>query len=206
MRSCLRRLGRAMLTLAIALGFAACGGCAGSGEYVWFQQLPAETNRAANEYIIGSGDLLSIQVLGHTEMTLKERVRTDGRIGMFLIGDVEARGKRPGALKDEIEGRLKEYIVSPSVVVNVDEAQPLIVSVLGEVAHPGAVALDQDPRLSHALAVVGGLTEYASRSGIFVVRSGPKPIRIRFTYDAIRRNVGGEGDFPLHRGDLVEVE
>jgi hypothetical protein len=31
-------------------------------------------------------------------------------------------------------------------------------------------------------------------------------VRIRFTYDGVRRNVGGAGDFSLHRGDLVEVE
>jgi polysaccharide biosynthesis/export protein len=206
MHRCLRRLGRAAMNLVMALAIAAPCGCAGPGEYVWFQQLPAETNRAASEYIIGNGDILSIRVLGHEEMTLKQRVRADGRIDMFLIGDVEARGKRPSALKEELEGRLKEYIVSPSIVVNVDEAQPLTVSVLGEVVRPGVVALDQDPRLSHALAMVGGLTEYASHSGIFVVRSEPRPIRIRFLYDAIRRNIGGQGDFLLHRGDLVEVE
>ena len=61
-------------------------------------------------------------------------------------------------------------------------------------------------RLVHALALGGGLTDFASRGSIYVVRSEPKPIRIRFTMDSITRNIGGAGDFPLHRGDTVEVE
>jgi polysaccharide export outer membrane protein len=181
-------------------------GCASAGEYEWFEQLPPGTTRVASEYIIGDGDVISIRVLGREEMTLKQRVRSDGRIALFLIGDVEVRGKRPSSLKSELEARLKDFIVSPSVVVNVDEAQPLTVVVLGEVTHPGAFQVDQDPSLARALALAGGLTEYASRAKIYVVRSQPTPIRIRFTYDAVRRNVAGAGDFQLHRGDLVEVE
>lgn len=185
-------------------------GCAGPGEYVWFHDLPPEAAQRANEYVIGVGDVLSIKVTAagavREEMTLRQRVRADGRIGVLLIGDVEAKGKRPGALKAELEGRLKDYMVAPGVVINVDEVQPSTVILLGEVMRPGAYALDLDPRLVHALAMAGGLTEYASRGQIFVVRSEPKPVRIRFTYEAIYRNVGGAGDFVLHRGDLVEVE
>jgi polysaccharide export outer membrane protein len=193
---------RAAPSLLLASGMVGCA----AGEYVWFQQLPPETALASSHYIIGVGDVVSVRVLGHEEMTVKERVRSDGRLSVLLIGDVEASGKRPSALKAELEGRLKDYIVSPSVVVNIDEVQPTTVLILGEVAKPGAYALDQDLRLAHAVAVAGGLTEYASRSSIFVVRPQPRSIRIRFTYEAISRNVGGAGDFQLHRGDVVEVE
>jgi polysaccharide export outer membrane protein len=192
-----------------ALGVAIVGtavGCAGSGEYVWFSQLPTETATASNEYIIGVGDVVSIRVLGHEEMTLKQRVRSDGRLALLLIGDIEAKGKRPSALKNELEGRLKDYIVSPSVVVNVDETQPLTVLLLGEVQKTGAVPLDPDRSLAHAIAMGGGLSDFASRSSIFVVRNEPKRMRIRFTYESISRNIGGAGDFVLHRGDVVEVE
>ncbi len=200
----MRRLRVTAAACLVLVGLAA--GCAGAGEYVWFQQLPAETALTSNEYVIGVGDIVSIRVLGHEEMTLRQRVRADGRLALLLIGDVEAKGKRPSALKAELEGRLKDFIVSPSVAVNIDEASPTTILVLGEVSKPGAYPLDQDASLAHALAVAGGLTDYASRSGIFVVRGDPKATRIRFTYQAVYRNVGGAGDFQLHRGDLVEVE
>jgi polysaccharide export outer membrane protein len=192
-----------------ALGVAIVGsatGCAGPGEFVWFNQMPTEAAAATNEYIIGVGDVVSIRVLGHEEMTVRQKVRSDGRLGLLLIGDIEAKGKRPSALKSELEGRLKDYIVSPSVVVNVDDTQPLTVLMLGEIAHPGAVPLDPDRRLVHAIALGGGLSDYASRDSIFVVRDEPKRMRIRFTYESIYRNLGGAGDFVLHRGDVVEVE
>lgn len=182
------------------------GAACSAGEYVWFQQLPQDVTSSSSEYIIEAGDVVNIRVLGHEELTLKERVRADGRVAMLLIGEVEAKGKRPSALKSELEGRLKDYIVSPNVVVNVDEVEPMTVLILGEVAKPGAYALGEDRRLAHALALGGGLTDYASRGGIFVVRGTPKPMRIRFTYEAVVRDVGGAGDFPLHRGDVVEVE
>jgi polysaccharide biosynthesis/export protein len=195
--------GIAFAALALALAQGACGS---SGEFVWFSQLPHEPSLLNNEYIIAVGDIVSIHVLGHEELSLHQKVRSDGRIALLLIGDVEARGKRPSALKAELEGRLKDYIVSPSVVVNVDEGQPMTVILLGEVARPGIFPLEQDVRLIHALALGGGLTDYASRSSIYVVRSQPKPVRIRFTYESIFRNAGGAGDFQLRRGDVVEVE
>jgi polysaccharide export outer membrane protein len=200
---------RRTVAIGAAIGAAIAGtvaGCAGTGEYLWFSQLPPDTAAASNEYLIGVGDIVSIRVLGHEEMTFRQRVRTDGRIALLLIGDVEAKGKRPSALKGELEARLKDYIVSPSVVVNVDETQPLTVLLLGEVAHPGAFALDPDRRLAHALALGGGLSDFASRSSIYVVRDEPKRVRIRFTYESIYRNLGGAGDFVLRRGDVVEVE
>jgi polysaccharide export outer membrane protein len=180
--------------------------CAGPGQYVWFDQLPSETQLANDEYLIRVGDTLSIHVLGHEEMLVKERVRRDGRISLLLIGDVIAKDKRPSALKAELEGRLKDYIVSPSVVVNVEETAVAMVTVLGEVMKPGGIPMDEDPRLAHVLALAGGLTDYAARNGIYLVRSAPRPVRIRFTYEAITRDVRGAGDFPLRGGDVLEVE
>jgi polysaccharide export outer membrane protein len=199
----------AVTAVALAVGGSgvlASEGCGSSGQYVWFQELTPEASAANREYLIGLGDTLNIRVLGHDEMTVREIVRSDGRIAMLLIGEVEAKGKRPSALKAELEGRLKDYIVSPSVAVNIDLVPPFTVVCLGEVAKPGAYPLEQDPSLAHALALAGGLSDYANKSSIFLVRPGPKPTRIRFTYESIYRNVGGAGEFPLNRGDFIEVE
>ncbi len=198
-----RRLGVGLAGFAV-LGVVAA--CSGSGQYVWFDQLPQDKLMSANEYLIDVGDVLNIHVLGHEEMATHQRVRPDGRVALLLIGEVFAAGKRPGALRAELEGRLKDFIVSPSVVVNIDESQPPTVLVLGEVARPGGYALAQDLRIAHALALGGGLTEYASRSSIFVVRDRPAPMRIRFTYEAVTRNLGRAGEFQLRGGDVVEVE
>ena len=198
-----RRLGVGIAGFALVGGLAACWA---PGQYVWFDRLPQDKLLAGNEYLIEVGDIVNIRVLGHEEMTVRQRVRSDGRLALLLIGEVIAAGKRPGALRAELEGRLKDFIVSPSVVVNIDESQPATVLVLGEVARPGGYPLEHDLRLAHALALGGGLTEYASRDSIFVVRDRPAPMRIRFTYEAVTRNLGRAGEFQLHTGDVVEVE
>ncbi len=131
------RFGRKFAVLSTSLALAsAAAGCTSAGSYVWYSQLPPES--PSNEYLIAVGDILGMKVLGHEEMTVRERVRPDGRIAIPIVGEVEARGKRPGALRSELEARLKDYLVTPSVSVTVEEMTPLMVSVLGEVSRPGA--------------------------------------------------------------------
>lgn len=178
--------------------------CAGPGKYVWFNALPLEA--LSTEYLISVGDMLSIRVLNHDEMATRVRVRADGRIALPIIGEVEARGIRPSALRSELEARLKDYIVAPSVTLNIEEMQPAHFVVLGEVGHAGVFPLEPTTRLADALALSGGLTEYASRDRIFVVRMTPMRLRIRFTYEAVLRDDGHAAAFRLHPDDVVVVE
>ena len=189
-------------SLAVMLGSAACSS---SGNFVWYTQLPPENLNSTADYVINAGDVVSIRVLGHDEMTVHERVRFDGRVAIPLLGEVQARGKKPGSIRAEIKARLKDFIVSPSVILSVDEVQPMTVVVLGEVTHPGAFPLPPNASLAQALAQGGGLTEFAQRDRIFVVRASP-PERIRFTYDAVSHNDARAAAFPLHPGDVVVVE
>jgi polysaccharide biosynthesis/export protein len=201
------RLARIASVVCVCLGIAGSqGACMGSGSYVWFTELPPEMTAERYEYLISAGDILNLRVLGHEEMNVREKVRPDGRIAIPILGEVEARGKRPGALRAELEARLKDYINVPSVMLNVDEPQPINVVLMGEVTRPGAYPLDPNAGLAHALAMGGGLTDFASRDSIFIVRQVPSPMRIRFTYAAITRNVGRASVFPLHAGDLIVVE
>jgi polysaccharide export outer membrane protein len=185
---------------------AATVGCGGAGEYVWYTQLSSEAVTAGNEYIINVGDVVNVRVLGHDEMSTRVRARPDGRIALPIIGDVEVGGKRPSAVRSEIESRLKAYLVMPSVTVNIDETQPIRIAVLGEVAHPGVFPAENTMRLADALALGGGLTDYASRDRIFVVRTLPQPARVRFTLRSVLRDEGHAAEFPLHGGDVVVVE
>jgi polysaccharide export outer membrane protein len=91
-------------------------------------------------------------------------------------------------------------------MLNVDEPQPINVVVMGEVTRPGAYPVDPNAGLAHALAMGGGLTDFASRDSIYIVRQAPTAMRIRFTYAAITRNIGRASVFPLHAGDMIVVE
>jgi polysaccharide export outer membrane protein len=194
--------------LFLAITCLGCGvapaACSGPGSYVWYSALPSEALNA--EYLINVGDMVSIRVLSHDEMTTRVRVRADGRLALPIIGEVQARGKRPSALRSELEARLKDYIVAPSVTLNIDEMQPSHFVVLGEVAHAGVFPLEPTTRLADAIALSGGITEFASRDRIFVVRTTPEHLRIRFTYEALTRDDGHAATFRLHPDDVIVVE
>jgi polysaccharide export outer membrane protein len=188
------------------VGIVAAAGCAGPGAYVWFTDVPPDAKSPSTDYLIKVGDTLNVRVLGHEDMNGRLVVRPDGRLALPLIGEVDARGKAPAALRAELEARLKEYIVSPNITINVDESRPMSVRVLGEVSRPGSFTVPTSADMAEVMALCGGLTDFASRDRIFIVRQEPQAARIRFTYEAVSRNESGAASFPLHPNDLIVVE
>lgn len=172
---------------------------------MWAGQLkPDEVGTA--DYVIVPGDVLSVRVFNQEAMSIpRAKVRSDGKISVPFLGDVSVLGKPPSVVAREIEAGLKNYINAPNVTVTVEEFQPTSVSMVGEVAHPGIIAVERNAGLLQALATAGGLTENASRDGIFVLREVPVPRRIRFTWESLTRSPPSS-TFRLRPGDIVVVE
>jgi polysaccharide export outer membrane protein len=206
-----RTLTRAAATAAAALALAAGpGACAHNpGTFTWVDQLSdRDVAAGAGAYVAGPGDLLSVQVFSHPEMSGRARVRDDGRLSIPLLGDVSAAGRTPTELARDIATQLeaRNLAVATRVTVLLEERAPLRVSILGEVARPGLHPLDPDAGLAQALASAGGFTEFAHRDRIYVVRRAPTPARIRFRYDALVRARGRAADFRLRPNDVIVVE
>jgi polysaccharide export outer membrane protein len=123
-----------------------------------------------------------------------------------MLVEVAVAGKPPRVLAAEIEGRLKEFILSPRVIVNVEETRPTSVTFVGEVTRPGLLTIEPGTTLLQAIGQAGGPAEFADDSRIFVLRQHPTFRRIRFTYDALVHNDGGAATFALLGGDVVVVE
>lgn len=190
------------LAALVALALPALLGC-GSARYVWVQDLPPQ--QATGEYLIAPGDLLSIRVFNQDNLSARARVRSDGKIAVPFLGDVEVRGRTPAAVSTELEGRFKHYVVSAAVTITVEEPQSSSVAVLGEISHPGMYPVDAASGVLQALAAAGGFTDYAGRSSIYVVRRSPAQ-RIRFTYAALIHGEPDASAFRLRAGDVVVVE
>jgi polysaccharide export outer membrane protein len=186
--------------------FPACASTKGSVEVDQVKEGPNPD--PAGEYVIAVGDLLSIQVWEQEKMSAKMRVRSDGRVSLPFLNDVEAAGKTPVKLAGDLETGLKSVMLAPRVTVAVEESKPrtLSISVLGEVGKPGVQTLEPEAGVAQALASAGGLTIFAHKDRIFVVRGGVPPTRIHFTFAALTRNVGRASSFRLHTGDVVVVE
>jgi polysaccharide export outer membrane protein len=193
----------ARLIVLVLGGSMALAACAARVPYVWVDDVPER--RGNEDYVIGTGDVVSVRVFNQEPMSVRARVRSDGKIGIPFLGDVELRGRAPAAVSKEIAARLKEYVVSPIVTVSVEEPRPTTVSVVGEVAHPGVYPVDGYAGVLQALALAGGLSDYASRDAIFVVRAARQQ-RIRFTFSSLVHGSGRAAAFRLEPGDAVVVE
>src|SRR5438132_11535631 len=142
-----------------------------------------------DEYRLGPGDKLRIEVYKDAQLSQSVQIRPDGKITLPLIGDIDATGRTPLELRDTITRQLKEYMNNPVITVIVVEATAATAYVMGEVNHPGAVTLQAGPlTVLQALAMAGGLKDFANLKNIRVLRRSLTGVQtIAFNYkDAIR--------------------
>lgn len=174
--------------------------------FVWVDEWKEPDLPTANAYVIAAGDVLNVQVWAQDNLSTQVRVRSDGQVSLMFLGDVPAAGMPPAALGRVLEDRLKGFIVSPQVTVAVEEVARLNVSVLGQVVSPGVHELVSGAGVAEALAVAGGLRDFAHKDRIYLVRSGASPVRIRMTYEAVTAGLGRAGSLRLRAGDMLVVE
>lgn len=156
-------------------------------------------------YGIGIGDVLEISVWKNPDLSVTVPVRPDGRISVPLLGDVQAAGMTPLALKQTLTQGFKEYVTAPGVSVVVKEIHSRRIFITGEVAHPGAYDLQPNTKLMQALALAGGMTPYARRRVVLLRdgRDGKADQRFEYQLDAIISGKRPQDNVLLHSGDTL---
>jgi len=158
----------------------------------------------SEEYRLGAGDKIRIEVYKDTQLSQSVQIRPDGKITLPLLGDLDATGRTPIELRDAITTQLKEYMTNPVVTVIVVEATAAVAYVMGEVNHPGAVTL-QGGQLTvlQALAIAGGLKDFANAKNIRILRRSYSGVQtIAFNYKSA---IEGSAPVYLRAGDTVVV-
>jgi polysaccharide export outer membrane protein len=157
-----------------------------------------------DEYRMNPGDKLRIEVYKDAQLSQSVQVRPDGKVTLPLIGDVVASGRTPIELRDTIGAALREYVTNPTVTVIVVEAMAASAYVMGEVNHPGAVSLQAPLTVLQALALAGGLKDFADAKNIRILRKEPGGVQvINFNYrDAVK---SASAPIYLRPGDTVVV-
>jgi polysaccharide export outer membrane protein len=157
-----------------------------------------------DEYRLGPGDKLRIEVYKDAQLSQSVQVRPDGKVTLPLIGDLDATGRTPIELRDTIAKALKEYVTNPTVTVIVVEALASQVFVMGEVTHPGTMQLHGPTTILQALAMAGGFKEFANTKDVKVLRpNGTSMQTIHFNYKDVLN--GDARPFYLRSGDTVVV-
>jgi len=171
--------------------------------------IPGQASLAANtpdDFVIGPEDVLEIKVWKEPDLTTKGVVRPDGKLGVTLLGDVQASGLTTVQLKDAITTRLERFVQGPIVSVVVVEIHSQMVHLIGAVNRPGAYTLGGPLTVVELLARAGGLTELTSGEGISIVRTiGSESRRILFNYREFSQGKNLRQNIPLKNGDVVVV-
>ena len=172
-------------------------------------QTPAAQNTTVNaseDFIIGPEDVLQISVWREPDLTTKAVVRPDGKIGVTLLGDIQASGLTATQLTNVIAGKLTRYVEQPEVSVVVVEIRSQMVHLIGAVARQGAYGLGGPLTVVELLARAGGLTEETRGENIVIVRNTGNTVqRTPFNYRAFVEGRGLQKNIPLKHGDVVIV-
>ena len=162
---------------------------------------------ASNEFVIGPADVLAINVWKEAEISKVIPVRSDGRISLPLIGELQASGLTPRQLEADLTKKLKDYVADPSVTVVVQEIHSQKINVLGMVSHPGSFPLAKPMTVVDAIATAGGFRDFAKQKNIYILHkdAGGKQTRIPVNYKNVIKGVSPEQNIELQSGDTVVV-
>ena len=170
---------------------------------------PAQTTSMGSPsapYVIGHDDLLRILMQGDRDASGDVVVRPDGRISLPLIGDIQAAGLTPTALQQAVTAALARYWTDPSVTVQVKEVKSRNVFVIGQVVRPGAYPLRGSMTVLQLLATAGGLTDFARKDAVAIVRQvDGGTVSIPFNYAGVVSGQQLEQNIVLAPGDTVVV-
>ena len=213
------------LLLAMLAGLVLSGclwGQAGSSPDKPAQAVPPNTNQETNKnaeaatapakphddtFIIGVDDVLAVNVWKETEVSRSVPVRSDGKISLPLVGEVQAAGETPHQLELAIAKRLQSYISEPEVTVIVQQINSQKFNILGQVTKPGFYSLANSPTVLDALAMAGGFRDFAKKKSIYVLRQNPDgtTTRLPFNYKHVIQGKNAAQNVKLQPHDTVYV-
>jgi polysaccharide export outer membrane protein len=157
---------------------------------------PAAATAQDGYYQIQAGDALNVQVLEDPNLSSQVLVRPDGRISLPIAGSVMAEGRSPEQLEAVLRSRFAAgFELSPTVTVSVariapkdpaavDEDQVILTYyLLGQVARPGPISVDEPLTLLQALSLAGGPGPFANAKKIQIRRRDDAGVEELMTFD-----------------------
>jgi|HubBroStandDraft_1064217.scaffolds.fasta_scaffold00114_10 polysaccharide export outer membrane protein len=198
---------RHVLLTALTIGWAICAERpAGKVPEIASQPAVAD-HRAVGGYRIGAGDVLQIVVWKEPDASVPAVVvRPDGKIAMPLLKDVGVLGLTPAEAEQALTERLSKFIPAADVTVVVTAIHSKRVYLVGGVKKEGPIELQHDMSVLQALSEAGGLTDYAKRKSIYVLRtSNGSQHKLPFNYDAVLKGERIQENIFVEPDDIIVV-
>lgn len=176
------------------------------GQAVASRATPAVATEVPSDYVIGPEDVLGVVFWREADLTADVTVRPDGRVSLPMLGEMIAAGLRPQELQDRILEAARKYVKDPNVAVVVRTINSMKVYVTGRVTTPGAQPLKGPLTAMQAIALAGGVTEYADAKNITILRTiNGRTQSFKFNYHDVARGKKLEQNIMLRPGDTVVV-
>jgi polysaccharide export outer membrane protein len=156
--------------------------------------------------VIGPEDVLGVVFWREPDLSGDVTVRPDGRVSLPVIGELEAAGLTPDALRARVQSAASKYLTDVNVAVVVRQINSRKVFVTGQVATPGTYPLAAPRTVMQAIALAGGLTEFADSKNITILRAaGGRAVSFKFNYKDVAKGKSLEQNILLQPGDTVVV-
>ena len=154
-------------------------------------------------YVLGPGDEVIIDIYGASQKTLQLTVSPEGTVTVPDYGPIQVGGMSVGAANTKVRRSLGARYSSSEVKLTVGQTRTILVNVMGEVRTPGTYTLSAFATVFHALYLAGGISDLGTLRNIKVYRGG-RLITIVDIYDYIL-NGRLAGNVRLQENDVIQV-
>jgi polysaccharide export outer membrane protein len=157
-------------------------------------------------YRIGTGDVILVSVWKEPDASQEVTVRTDGRVTLPLIKEVELAGLTPAEAEKRLAERFDKMIPGADVTLIVRAINSRRVFLVGAVRTVGSVNMAASLTVLQAIAQAGGLTDFAKKKNIYILRNeSGRQVRIPFNYEAVIKGERMEQNILLQPDDTIVV-
>lgn len=154
-------------------------------------------------YVIGPGDVVIVDVYGDTQKSMQLNVSPDGSVVVPDYGPINVSGLSVSSAQNRIRKSLGSYYSSSEIKVTLGQTRTITVNVMGEVKVPGTYTLSALATVFHALYMAGGISDLGTLRAIKVYRQG----RLISTIDVYEFIFNGRlaGNVRLTDNDVIQV-
>ena len=164
---------------------------------------PSSTASVPNDYIVGAGDEIFIQVWGSVDVNLRLLVDREGRINIPKVGAVRVGGANYGSLSRIIQNAVNQMYSGVNVSASMGQMRGIRVYVTGFAESPGAYTINNLSSIVNVVMAAGGPSASGSFRNIQLIRSG-KAISTFDLYDLLLKG-DKSADRPVTSEDVIYV-
>jgi protein involved in polysaccharide export with SLBB domain len=129
-----------------------------------------------DDYVLGSGDEISVSLTGGKNMTYEVTVNKHGKVIFEGLLPIDAAGLKLYEFKDLLQARVSKMYLNTKSYVSLNKIRLINATILGEVAKPGAYTLNAMSKLSDLISMAGGIKKTGSLRKIIVINNGEKKV------------------------------